>query len=649
MAEEKVALLAKYRVVSGKLRLLTIGFTAVALTLTLAHWFHWTPFGFIMYPMTFLFMLISAFLPLNYLWIPASKNAPRHHVPLYDMVLAAVSFAIPLYFMAHQREVNIGGWDVHAPTFAIALATILWILMVEAARRAGGVGLAVVVSFFGIYPLFACLSPLRIMWGPCISFNKLVSQQMISDMGLMGMPLEIFGELVMGFIVFAAVVQSTGAGKFFNDMAVALVGKTRGGTAKVSIVASGLFGSISGAVVPNVMTTGAFTIPAMKREGLESHFAAGVEATASAGGTLMPPVMGAVAFIMSEVTEVPYLKICIAALVPAILYFFCIFVQIDSHAARIKLKPLPLVIQPPPIWLTLLRNYHIIIGFILLVAVLFLWRITAQAPYIASAVVIVLFTLQKRGQFGLRDFVRLLESIGRTLADLLPILASVGLVLGGLTFTGIALSIPHQISLLAGDNSIVLLLISAFAALILGMGMTAAAVYIFLAIVVAPGLVQYGFNFIAVHLFILYYGMLSHITPPVAIAAFAAASIAESSPMKTGFMAMRLGIAKYILPFIFVISPALILQGSISEILWVVPTVAIGLAVFGGALEGYMWGLGTLKLQSRVLLLAVGLTVLMPDFVVKIIGLGILLAIFILGKMQRGSFAKISEEGAYQK
>ncbi|GAI93685.1 unnamed protein product, partial [marine sediment metagenome] len=290
------------------------------------------------------------------------------------------------YFIINQWDVMLGGWEAGAPPVPFAFATILWFLVMEAVRRSAGTSLAIIVAFFSFYPLWACNNPIRILWGPCFSFHKLVSAQVISPLGLMGLIMRVFGELVMGFMVFAAVVQAAGAGRFFNEMAIALVGKARGGNAKVAIIASGLFASISGAVVPNVMTTGAFTIPAMKREGLPGHFAGGVEASASTGGTIMPPVMGTVAFIMSEFLGIPYVEICIAAFIPAFLYFLCLFVQIDAYAARIGLKPMPVTVTVPPVRVTLLSNFHIIVGFLALVIILFYWRVTAQAPYIASAV-----------------------------------------------------------------------------------------------------------------------------------------------------------------------------------------------------------------------------------------------------------------------
>jgi len=575
-----------------------------------------------MYGQSLLFLLVAVLLPLNYLWIPASRKLSRQQVPWYDILLAVLSFAIPIYFITRQEALYTGGWEQKAPLIPVILGGILWLLVIEATRRGTGVFLAVIVLFLSLYPLWSVHVPIRMLWGHSIPLDTLVCAQIFSKQGMMGLIMGIFGELVFGFMVFAAVVQAFGAGKFFNDLAVALVAKTRGGTAKIAIMSSGLFASINGAVGPNVMTTGPFTIPAMKKAGFSSHFACGVEAAASSGGTLMPPVMGAVAFIMSEFIGVSYGIICIAAAVPAVLYFMCLFVQIDAYAGRRGMLPMSQDVKAPPVWLTLLRNTHILAGIAVLVFMLFVMRVMAQAPWYATATILVLGMLQKRHRLGINNLVRVSETIGRTLGGLQPALAGIGLIIGALTCTGVALSLPHSIVQQAGDSAFLMVVIGAFTALLLGMGMTVSAVYIFLAIVLAPGLVEFGFTVLASHLFIIYFGIISHITPPVAIAAFVAAPIGGASPMRTSVEAMKLGGAIYILPFIFIFNPALILQAPVSEIAWVVPSAALGLIIIGGAVERYMWTMGSLTLFSSVLLFAGGLAIAVPILSVPICGLG---------------------------
>ena len=637
MAEdERMALSRKYRNLTGYRRIPAIAFPALAITLTLLHWFHMMRFlGIMMYPLSFLFLLIVFFLPLTFLWIPFSKKAPRDRVPGYDIVLAVLAFCAPWYLIFNQVSVIQAGWEGGAPPIPFAMAVILWFLMLEAARRAAGPIFAFIVFFFSFFPLYACYAPVRILWGPCFSFHQLASMQVIGGNGMMGTVFEVFGELIVGFMVFAATVQNTGAASFFNDIAAALIGNTRGGNAKVAILASGFFGTISGAAVPNVMTTGSFTIPAMKREGFPPHFAAGVEATASAGGNIMPPVMGTVAFIMSEFIGVPYAEICIAAAVPAILYYLVLYLQIDAYAARVGMKRVDITTGVPRLHMTLLNNAHIVVGFFFLVGILFVLRVQAQAPFAAVLAMLLLSTLRKRTRMTPKGFLRYLETIGRQLCDLTPILASVGLIIGGLTFTGVALAFSNQITLLAGGNGPLLLVVCGIVAFILGMGMTVSAVYIFTAIVIAPALINFGYNMMAVHLFVIYYGMLSLITPPVCLAAFAAAAIAETSPMKAGFAACKLGIAKYLLPFVYVWSPALILIGPFWTCVFVISTATIGLGIISAGLEGYMWHLGKISPLTRILFCIGGGLAVTPDVTLTVVGVIICAAVFIVEKVLR--------------
>lgn len=622
-------------------KLASIVFPGAAVILALLYLFHWTPFGFLLTDISYLYVLVAAFLPLCFIWIPLSSKAPREGVPWYDSVLAVLSVVPPLYFVFNEWEVLTLGWETGAPTVPLVLSVLLWVLIIEAGRRAAGPVFACVILVFSIYPLFSSLMP-GFLWSPSYSFSHLASFHALSEESILGIPLHVFGRLFLGYMIFALVLQALGAGKFFNDLALALVGKTRAGNAKVAIIASGFFGSISGAPIANVMTTGAFTIPAMKKEGLPAYFAGAVEATASAGGALMPPVMGAVAFIMAEFLEVPYAEVCLVAFVPSILYYICLFSQIDSYAARIGLKAPPITVEVPPIWRTLLNNSHIIVSFIALIIMLFFLRLSAQGPWIASAIGIGIAMCMKGTRLHLRGFVRLLEDTGRVLGELMGIMGPVGMIIGSLIITGIAFSLPYEIVGLAGGNWVLVLLLGAVSSFILGMGVTISACYIFLAIVLAPGLVSFGFDIMAVHLFVLYCGMMSYITPPVALTAFAAATISGASPMKTGVQAMKLGVAKYILPFIFVTSPALILRGSVAEMLLVIPTCLIGLVIVSGALEGYFWKLGNLTMAIRVLLFGAGMLLAVPTLNTDIYGIIAFVVLFGLAYLLRRGGSPLS-------
>jgi len=530
----------------------------------------------------YLYLLLTVFLPLCYVWIPATQKAPKDRLPWYDILLALLSTVVPFYFAYNHVEMMQNAWESQAPMAALVFATILWVLMIEAGRRAAGPAFAIVIFFFSTYPLFSYYLP-GFLHSTSFSFTDMASFYAMNEQGIVGLVLRVFGRLVIGFIVFAVVVQNLGAGKFFNDLAIVLVGKTRAANAKVAIFASGVLGSISGAAVGNVIITGSFTIPAMKS-----------------------------------------------------LYYLSLFLEIDSFAARAGLKPQPMAASPPPILQTLVKNLHIILGFSLLLFVLFILRLSSQSPWIATVLVIVLAMFRKETRLTPRRLAGLIEDIGRTLGELIGIMGSVGIIIGAFILTGLAYSIPNEIIALAGGSVYVALLFGALASFILGMGVTISACYVFLAIVLAPGLVKSGFDPMAVHLFILYYGMLSFITPPVAVAAFAAASVAGANPMKTGIQAMKLGIIIYILPFIFVLHPALILRGPIKDILVVIPTAVIALIIISSAIGGYFWRLGNLTIITRLLFLGAGILLIIPGLSTDIFGLCTFVLFFTLSYMLRG-------------
>ena len=628
--------------VSSKFRSLSLGWRAFAvlctlsaLTIAILYTFHLRPFGFMLVDITYLYLLIAFFLSQCFLWLPATKGSSRQRVPWYDIVCIFLSMACPFYFVSNEYELLIRGWETGAPTGAFYFSIILWALVLESGRRSAGLSFAIIVGVASLYPLFAGDMP-GVLWAPSANFYQLSSYHSFSEESIVGIPLRVFGRLFFGFMAFAIALQRLRAGVFFNELALSLVGKTRAGNAKVAIIASGLFSSISGAPIANVMTTGAFTIPAMKREGFPPHFAGAVEATASSGGALMPPVMGAVAFIMAEFLEIPYSHVCLAAAIPSVLYFVCLFAQIDSYGARIGLKPREIVVSIPPVWLTLARNLHIILSFLLLVLLLFLYRLDAQAAWIATGTAVVLAMFRKETRLSFKGFVLMLEDIGRILGDLMGVMGPVGMIIGSLIITGIAFSLPNVIVGVAGGNVFFVLILGAVASFVLGMGVTISACYIFLAIVLAPGLVQAGFNELAVHLFILYCGMMSYITPPVALSAFAAATIAGSDPMKTGFQSMKLGIAKYILPFVFVYNPALILQGTLLEAAHYAITCGLGLVIISGALEGYFWKLGILRMWARSVMFIAGMLVIVPGGTLELIGVILFISFFAFSYKMRG-------------
>ena len=626
--ERKGKILSKYRTISGKWRVVTVGIPVISIFAGIIGVFHVRPFGWVMLDVAYLYILAALFLPLCFLWIPPTKKARKDRVPWYDILLALLSLGIPLYFFFETYRI-IQGWVVPsvAPLQALIFSILFWALAIEAARRAVGWIFAVILLFFSTYPLFGAFMP-GVLEAKNFPWDRVVLFHVLGEDSFTGIPLHVFGRLFFGYMVFAISLQACGIGMFFNQIAIALLGRTRGGNAKVAILASGLFGSISGHPGANIFATGSFTIPAMKREGLSPEFAGAVEAAASTGGSLMPPIMGAVAFIMAEFLEMPYATICIAAAVPSLLYYLCLFSQIDAYAARLSLLPVKAEFSVPSVRVILFDNLHILIGFAALFYLLFYMRLEAWAPWLASAITFAAASIRKGTRLGLEGFILFLENLGKTLGQMMGIMGPVGMIIGSFILTGIAYSMPYGLVALAGGNIYLMLLMGAIASFILGMGVSVSACYIFLAITLAPGLVMGGLDKLPVHMFVLYCGLWSNITPPVALSAFSASIIAGGNPMKTGVEAMRIGIAKFLLPFFFVLSPAMLLQGSFMETLQVVPTAALGLIFISGALERYFWFIGHIGMTTRLFLIAAGLLLGIPETKTDLIGIIIAVVLF---------------------
>jgi len=532
--------------------------------------------------------------------------------PWLDWTFASVSFGLLLGFFLTAEQALDEAWEFSAPDPAAYGALVLWVLVLEALRRAGGLPLCIIAGLFSFLPLVTQYMPGPLNGLPA-GWQDTAAYHALSIESMFGLPFQAFANLVIGFVVFGVVLQHTGGGRFFLDLAFALLGKQRGGPAKVAIVSSGLMGSMSGSVVTNVLTTGQMTIPAMRNAGMRGEVAGGVEACASTGGVLLPPIMGSTAFIMATLLEVPYVEVALAATLPALLYFFSLYLQIDSYAGREGLQGLTKS-ELPSIRRTLTEGWFYLGAFALLVFLLLFLKREALAPYYATLALLVLNQLSRTHRMNWQQGLNLLVATGSLLIELVVILAGVGLIVGALSLTGLSGTLVNDLLSMAGDQLGLLLLMGALTSFVLGIGMTVTAAYIFLAVVLAPALVGQSLSPLSAHLFILYWAMLSYITPPVALGAYAAASIAEASPLKTGFAAMRLGSVIYVIPFIFVLDPHFILQGS-----WLGTAQAMLEALFGiwliaGALQGYLPGFGHLPSGlSRYLLGFGGLAIGLPD------------------------------------
>lgn len=608
------SLTLRYREFSERWRYVMAGLTAVSIVLAVNQIFNFGFFvGYVLLDSRYMYLVTGVMLCMVFITFPGSqKNARR--VPLLD-VLIMISIAIIFSYYAYYAErIVLEAWEYAAPPIGVWLAMLTWAIVLEAGRRAGGWPVFFIVLLFSLYPTFADSLP-NVIAALSIPVQEVAIFHVLGEESMFGIPLQVFAQLVFGFLIFGVCLQFTGGGPFFINLAFALLGHLRGGPAKVSIFSSGLLGSMSGGPISNVLTTGPLSIPAMQRTGFSRQYAAGVEACASTGGVFMPPIMGATAFVMASFLNISYVDVALAAIVPSFLYFFGLYMQIDAYAAKNKLTGLP-VEELPKLGQVFREGWYFIAVFAALIWMLVYMQQEAIAPFYATALLLIInqFTAHR---MDLNKFMLLVASMGRLLAELAGILAAIGLIIGGLAVTGIAGTIANDLVYLAGENVLVLLFMGALTSFILGIGMTVTAAYIFLAIVLVPALTNSGLDPLASHMFVMYWGMLSFITPPVALAAFAAASVANVSPMRVGLEAMRLGAIIYFVPFFFVLNPALLLQASTMENLQALSTAIVGVVLVSGALQGYLIGLGDLGsgvvgLASRAAIALSGLTLALP-------------------------------------
>lgn len=608
------AVALRYRELPARWRTVMAIMTSVAIILAVNQIFNLGFFlGYVMLDSRYMYLITGVMLCMVFITFPGSKSSPDR-VPWYDIGIMLCIAVIFSYYAFYAERIVLEAWEYSAPPIGVWLAVATWAIVLEAGRRAGGWPVFAIVAIFSLYPTFADELP-NVIAALSIPVTDAAIFHVLGEESLFGIPMQVFAQLVFGFLVFGICLQFTGGGPFFINLAFALLGHLRGGPAKVSIFSSGLMGSMSGGPISNVLTTGPLSIPAMRRIGFSKEYAAGVEACASTGGVFMPPIMGATAFVMASFLNVSYVTVAIAALIPSILYFFGLFMQIDAYAARHDLKGLPRE-ELPKLSTVFREGWYFVAVFVALIWMLVYLQREAVAPFYATALLLVInqFT---RHRLSWEKLTQLVATMGKLLAELAGILAAIGLIIGGLAVTGIAGTIANDLVYLAGENVLVLLIMGALTSFILGIGMTVTAAYIFLAIVLVPALTNSGLDPLASHMFVMYWGMLSFITPPVALAAFAAASVAQVSPMRAGFEAMRLGAIIYFVPFFFVFNPALLLQGTWLQDLQAISTALIGVALVSAALQGYLLGLGELGrgvqgAAIRILIGLAGLTLALP-------------------------------------
>ena len=627
--------------ISGWIRWLVILVGTFGILLTMNQVFNWNFFGVmevfgvdLIIDTSFFYIMLGTFLSLVFLVYPLGPGS-KTKVPWYDWVFAAAAMGCAYYMAYFGQTIIQEGWDIVAPFEATVIAGIICFLCLEAVRRSGGWILFGVCAFFFMYPLFAEYMP-GFMWGPESAVEEFVRQHAMGTESIIGLPMRVVTRLLIGFLLFGSALVFTGGGEFFMAFATALLGKTRGGPAKVAIVSSGFFGSLSGSVISNVVTTGQITIPTMKRTGYPATYAGAVEACASTGGALMPPVMGAVAFIMAEFLNVSYSTIVVAAIVPAVLFYLALLLQADNYAARNGLKGQPQS-EIPNLWDVVKSGWYYLFSLAMLIYMLIGLRLESHAPYYATLVLLISSVIfGGKNRINLSRFIDMMLDAVKNIVAIIGILVGIGMIVGALAYTGVGPAFSGELIAFSGDNTFLLLVLGAATSFILGMGMTVSACYIFLALVMGQAIADGGLDLVAGHLFILYWGMMSYITPPVAVAAVAASTIAGSHPMKTGIMAMRLGIILFILPFLFVFNPTLILHGELLAIIHDVATAVIAVWLIASALEGWLYWLGRIEWTTyRIPVLAAGVVLLFPGTYSDLIGACILVAVYLIARMLR--------------
>jgi TRAP transporter 4TM/12TM fusion protein len=479
-----------------------------------------------------------------------------------DLLFIALCVASGVYIMVNYDDIVMSLGET--TDLAMILGGITILLVLEATRRCVGWPLVIVATASILYAYVGDFLP-GVFGHRGFDTNRIISHLYLTTEGIFGLPLGVSATFIVMFIIFGAFLEKSGASKFFIDLAFALTGRTRGGPAKVAVVSSGFMGMISGSAVANVVTTGTITIPLMKRTGYQPHKAGAIEALASSGGQIMPPVMGAAAFIMAEMTGIPYLKICEAAAIPAVLYFFSIYQVVHYEAVKSNMTPYDPEGQPSALALLKKKGFYFI-PIVVIIVIMVVGRTPNLACFWAILSVVVVSWFDKGSRMGLREVLDAMSDGARGTMTVAAATASAGIVVGIITLTGVGLSFSSLIVLLSAGNLLIALFLTGVASLILGMGIPTAAAYIVVAVLGAPALVTLGVPLIAAHMFVFYFALISGITPPVALAAYAGAAIAQAPPMKTALYATLFGVYKFILPFFFVYNTGLLFLGDAQHI-----------------------------------------------------------------------------------
>lgn len=566
----------------------------------------------------------SGMMGLAFLIISPSSKSGGDHISFVDLISSVLSIVTGAYFLYHADTIAARITLLDPLTIPdVVFGSLIVLLTIEIMRRTVGLGLTVIVLMFMTYNLFGDRLSGTLSHGE-ISYTHFLDVMTFTTDGLFGVPLRVAATYAFLFVMFGTALAKCGGSEFFFNLAASLTGRTAGGPAKIAVISSGLYGTISGSPTSDVVTTGAITIPMMKRLGYSSRFAGAVEVAASTGGSLLPPVMGAAAFIMAEYTGIPYSEIAIAALVPALLYYLPIYIQVHLRAKRLGLKGLSAE-DIPKLLPTLKQGFLFIIP---LVAIS--WSLingytpTFSAVYGLLAVLLVA-AVKKATRIG---FAAAFDILAETATRMVPVAgacAAAGLVIGGITMTGLASKFGVLVFAISGQDIFISLVVAGALTLLLGLGMPTPSAYILAAVLIAPVMAKLQIPVLQGHMFLLYFAVMSALTPPVAVAAYAASALAEANPLSIALDAVKISIGAFLVPFAFVFNEAILLQGSVIDIVSSISFVVIGLTAIAIASEGYFKE--TLNPYLRIVLAVAGLCMLSSQLVPVIVGGTMLLAV----------------------
>ncbi|MCF3972856.1 TRAP transporter permease [Paracoccus salsus] len=556
-------------------------------------------------------------------WVMPDRRRDRFDV--VDLFLALAAIAAAMYIIYHAPLLRLRAGTALAKQADMYAAFAGVILILEVTRRLAGLALVIIA---GIFVLYSFVGP----WLPGILQHRGYSltrffTYVYTDQGILGPTTAISSTYIILFVTFAAFLQASRVGEYFVNFAFAAAGGARGGPAKVAVFGSGLMGMINGTSAGNVVSTGSLTIPLMKRVGYPAQTAAAIEAAASSGGQILPPIMGAGAFIMAEITGIPYTEIVVAAIIPAMLYFASIYFMVDLSAQKFGMKGLPR--EELPQFAKLARQVYLFLPIVILIVSLFAGYSVIRAGIygMASAAVVSWLTPYP---MGLRKILYAFEIAAKMTLQLVAVCAAAGIIVGVIALTGIGTRFSSMLLGLAGQNQLIALFFAMIVSIILGMGMPTTAAYAVAASVIAPGLIQMGIEPLTAHFFVFYFAVMSAITPPVALAAYAGAAISQSDPMRTSVESFRLGLAAFVVPFMFFTSPAMLMQGSWFEVIHVLVTALVGIYLLSASVQG--WYFGRLGWPLRILLMAAALSMIAAGWLTDAIGLSTGILVWLLQK-----------------